>query len=285
MGAGPSAVVAAPPAGAARHGLVLSAVRPTDPDNRWTNGITYEPEGCYSGDLVDPCGSDEKDDPSPRATVEWEPYGVVATYRCSAMAANGKDWQGIVRRRLEAVRSFQIERELWTGDLATANSWPNRFLADVDNVDILTESAGVGLTHGLACLTQYLAETNGGQQGMIHATAQTVTHWDSLGLLRKEGARLYNWRDDIVVGGSGYDGSDPDGNNAVTGDVWAYATDLVEVRLADVMVIGRPDDPSFVDRTLNTARIRAEQLALASWEGCRHGGARLDLTTCGVGGS
>lgn len=285
MGAGPATVIAAPPAGAARVGLNASAGHPNDGDDRWMNGFTYEPEGCYNGVIVDPCG-DDKDNPAPPTVVTWEPYGIVATYRCSALAAGGKDWQGIARRRLEAVRSFRLEHELWTGDLATAAGWDNLFLADVTRVDIITESAGVGLTHGLACLTQYLAETNGGQQGMIHATPQVVTHWAGLGLLRRDGARLYTLaRDDIVVAGSGYTGGDPDGNDASDGDVWAYATDLVDVRLGPVEIIGRPDDPSFIDRTLNTARIRAEQLAIASWEGCRHGGVRLDVETCNVGGS
>lgn len=287
MGAGPRAVVGAPPAGAARVGLVASAARPADPPGtRWQNGIRYEPEGCDSGTIDNPCDSDNLGSgAAPNAESTWEPYTVVATYRCSALAAPGKDWEGIVRRRLEAVREFQISREFWTGDEAAAEGFPNRFLADVANVDIVTETGAVTLENGLACLDQYLAERNGGQQGMIHATAQVVALWWGLQLLRKEGNRLFTANDTIVVPGRGYTGGDPDGNDAATGDVWAYATDMVDVRLDDVVVIGRPDDPSFIDRTNNTAVIRAEQLALASWEGCRHAGARLNVTVCGIGGS
>lgn len=284
MGTGPRAVVGAPPAGAPRVGLVASAARPNDPPGtRWQAGIKYEPEGCDSGGIDNPCDSEELGAAAAaNAEVNWEPYVVYADYRCSAMGFNGKDWDAIARRRLEAAREFQISRELWTGDEAAAEGFPNRFLADVANVDILTESGAVALTHGLACLDQYLAERNGGQQGMIHATAQVVTHWLGLGLLRREGNRIFTVNDTIVVPGRGYTGGDPDGNDAASGDVWAYATDMVELRL-DTVIVNDPIETA--DRNVNTISVRAEQLALASWEGCRHAGVRLDVTVCGIGGS
>lgn len=288
MAAGPAAVVMAPPAGAPRVGLVASALRPDDGSARWQNGITYQPEGCDSGFIDDPCDSDAKPESTPNAPITWVPYTIGYEYRCSAMAAEGRDWDAIVRRGLESVREFRVSNELWTGDEMGHSPGDltdgNRFLADVDTVDILTPTP-VSVVDGLACLEQYLAETNGGQQGMVHAMAQVVSLWDEAGMLRREGPRVFTVNDSIVVPGRGYTGGDPDGNAPSSGDIWAYATDLVDVRLDTVVVIGSPDDPSFIDRSDNAAVIRAEQLALASWEGCRHAGVRLDVDLCGIGGS
>lgn len=294
MAGGPRQVTTAPPASAPRVGLLSSAIRPDDGDDRWANGIAYEPENCYSGAIDNPCDSDEKDSPAPNAEVDWKPYTVYATYRCTALVARGKDWDGIVRRRLAATEGWQIEQELWSGFEAVAEGWPNHFLAMNPWVNILTEEGPVGLTHGLACLEQYLAENNGGQQGMIHATRQVVTHWQALNLIRREGQRLFTVHDNIVVPGGGYEGGPPGpvagaGGIAGTGNVWAYATDLVEVRLSPVKVFGSPDEPwqwdMTGDGTSNTAVIRAERMALASWELCRHAGVRLDVTVCGMTGS
>lgn len=281
--------VNSPPAGAPRVGLIVSA-RTTfagETDEMWANGITYEPE-CVpdSGGVLDLCDPASKDDPAPNDVVEWDAYAVQIGYRCSTFGYRGKDWRALARRRLLADEERQISRELWRGDLAQAGGYPNRWLADVANVDILTEGGPVALTHGLACLEQYLADCNGGQQGMIHATRQVVTHWQGLGLLRREGNLLLTAVDTIVVPGAGYDGSDPDGNDATTGDVWAYATGIVDVRRGEIVVLGDPNsNPEQVNRTTNTIRVFAERPALASWDGCCHGGVMLDVTVCGIGGS
>lgn len=290
MGAGPRREVEAPRASAPRVGLLQSAVRTTQPDSVWENGIAYDPEGCGGVTTpFDPCDQTHTfpDGERPDDTVEWEPYAVWESERCTGIAHDRTRLDRTrerVRRKLTSTEGFQVERELWTGEVATAAAFPNRFLADVSNVDILTEAGAVGLTHGLACLSQYLAENNGGQQGMIHATPQVVTHWAGLDLLRVEGARLLTIaRGDVVVPGAGYTGSDPDGLGPEDGDVWAYATDMVEVRLGERIETGA--DPVQIDRPNNVVDVRASRLALASWQGCRHAGARLDIVTCGIGGS
>lgn len=283
---GPAAVVPAPPAAAPRVGLLVSARQPTDDDDRWVSGFTYDPELCGTGYITSVCDPDASDrdlDASPTDVV-WEPYVVGGGIVCSTFGWRGRDWQAQARRALEAVAEYQISHELWTGTQATAEGFANRFLADVAAVDILTESGPVGLTHGLACLEQYLSDTLAGRRGMIHATRQTITHWQGLGLVRREGNLLLTVHDTFVVPGAGYDGSTPDGAPATSGDVWAYATDIVDVRRSTAEIIGGPDATG-VDRSVNTTEVRAEQAAVASWEGCAHGGVRLDQVVCGIGGS
>ena len=77
--------------------------------------------------------------------------------------------------------------------------------------------------------------------------------------------------DHILVAGTGYDGSDPDLNSAA-GEVWLYGTSPVEVRLSDIFLI--PDNErESLNRITNTIEIRAERLAMASF----------DYTVCHVG--
>lgn len=148
-------------------------------------------------------------------------------------------------------------------------------------MDILSESGPVGLVHGLACLEQYLASNNGGQQGMIHATPQVVTHWASFRLLRREGNRILTFHDTIIVPSPGYSGNNPNGSIA-DDDVWAYATDMITVRLGEVQTFDLEDT---VDRDNNTIQTIAQRRALADWQRCRHGGIRLAVDLCDIGGS
>ena len=125
---------------------------------------------------------------------------------------------------------------------------------------------------------------------MIHATPQVVTHWMGLDLLYRQGSViLTRARDDIVVGGNGYTGGNPDGDDPTDGDVWAYATDIVEVREGETDpegIGGTAGKPiQWIDPTTNRIVIRSQKRALASWEGCRLGAVRLDVTVCSVGGS
>lgn len=286
MSGGPRAVVQAPDVDTPRVGLLASALPPPDgEDDRWANGFTYDPDFCGDGYITDPCspGADDRATDTVGTAIVWEPFVVGAAIECSAMSYRSGDWEARVLRACRSVTEFQVSQELWTGDQAKISGWANRFLADVANVDILTEDGATGLTHGLACLQQYLTETNHGRRGMIHATRQVITHWASLNLIRPEGARLVDWFGNVIVPGAGYDGSNPDGAAASDGDVWAYATGMVTVRTTEPEVSGDP--VAQIDRDVNTLIVYAERLAAASWDGCAHGGVRLDVTVCDVGGS
>ena len=275
-----------------RIGLLASGRTPDDGDNRWQGGFAYTPERTCDDPqiVVDPCSITEGDyDPFPFAPEEvWEPYGVHATVQCSTLGSVSRDDEALARRRLLASEQRQIERELWRGDRARTSGWTgNRFLAS-STADVLSPAdTGVALTHGLACLEEYLADTLDGAVGMIHATRQVVTHWRGLDLVRREGNLLLTAFDTRVVPGSGgYDGSGPapDADSApvaaATGDVWAYATEQVDVRLGEIQIVG-PD----VDRSVNTRLVRAQRFAVASWDGCAHGAVQLDVTTCEPVGS
>lgn len=287
MSTGPRTPVSPLPAGAPMVGLLKSAVLAGNDDGRWQNGLAYEPEGCVTGQTLDPCEPADILAPEKPATVEWEPYVISVSEECSTFS-DITDRGARVRRLMSSMEESLIAHELWTGDLASGaflpdgtTPWPNSWLSKFGDYDDLSETGPVAHVHALACLQQYLADNNGGQQGMIHATSQTITHWESFRLLRREGNRILTMQDNIVVPSPGYPGTDHQGNIG-DGNIWAFATDMVRVWLGPVQTFDRDD---MIDRRNNTIVAVASRFALAEWQRCRHAGIQLDQQVCAAGGS
>lgn len=289
--------VAAIPANAPNNGLLATSpyvIRDTSPQEWMAGGITYRPEGCQEGTPEIPCVDDADNDfsttPStPPDSVSWKPFDLTVSEPCTTFgnATAGGEVDPDLRARAERLLSMDTERqigdELWTGTLAQRAivgdaDFPNIWLADVANVDILTESGPVTLTHGLACLQEYLNTHNGGQPGMIHTTAQVATHWESFRLLRREGNKLLTLQDNLVVTSPGYTGSSPDGTVG-SNNIWAYATDMVRIYLGPIRT------NLVMDRLQNDLEVKAQRPAIAEWQRCRHAGVRLAVEACDTGGS
>lgn len=287
-------------------GLLASALSPPDSeDERWVNGFAFQALDCIPGGRFDPCAEDlNLVIPDNADSPDYVPFAVWAGYKCSPWDPVF-DWARAVTDALLAIEEEQIAAELWRGDIARAEAHPNRYLTDVDS-DNLSSSA-LAANDALACLEQYLAQCNGGQQGMIHASRQLITLWHFGGALRREGRRIYTIHDTVVVPGTGYDGSGPAEGaepEPAGSTQWAYATGPVTVRrepLRDVevdvpdigggratitvpQVIGGPNWEG-IDRATNTTEARAERRAAATWSGCCHAAVEVDVAACGIGGS
>ena len=131
---------------------------------------------------------------------------------------------------------------------------------------------------------------------MIHASRQIVTLWANAALVRVEGGVVQTINGTIVVPGGGYDGSGPalaDGqppSDAGQGAIWAYATDLVQVRLGPVQTSPPTDQledmlRSALNRDVNTVTVLAMRTAGVWWDGCCQFAAEIDADACGIGGS
>lgn len=289
MSGGPLAVIPSGLATRPRTSLLTSGVPVIEGEqSRWENGVTFTPDACGTGGIVDPCVTSAKAPDALPAAVEFEPFGVWTGVTCSTFGFQARDYQGQARRQLAAFQSRYIEREFWRGDQARTSAWPNRYLTHLDN-DVLTAGATTP-RQALACLEQALFECGFGQRGVIHATPQVVTEWAAENLVRREGGIILTVLDTIVVAGSGYDGSGPQvaaGGAPVAaadGSVWAYATGMVEVRLSDVEVL-TPSLREATDRSANTVTVIAERLAAVTFDQCCHFAAEMDLTVCDVGGA
>lgn len=292
MGIGPRTVVDPVPLEPPSVGsLVGSALDPIaegrdEQDGDWQNGFEYLPEACGEGRVADPCDYDSLTHDPVDTVVEVEPWVVEKGLDCSALSfGNSRDRLAErARRALVACESALIANEFWTGTQAQESAWPNRRLASPES-DVLTAGATTP-TDALACLEEGLRSLDGGRcgnRGMIHATANTVTHWTSLNLVRREGGLLLTTLGTIVIADAGYDGSGPDGQAAEDGSIWAYATDLVEVRRGPIDIVPSDLDHA-VDRDLNTVEVAAKRIAAASWDGCSHFAVEIDLDVCDFAG-
>lgn len=278
MGAGPRDLIEASRATPPRVGLLATLGIAAGQDGEWGNGIVVEPEACESVGTFDPCDPGTLSFSGGTAdNVEADAIAIYGFDSCSALD-NGRDREGRARRALAKCASSQIANELWRGDLTRAQGWSNRYLAS-DPSDKLGES--LPALDALACLEQSLAECSCGERGMIHATRQVVTHWVSANLVRREAGLLVTEMDTIVVPDAGYDGSGPGASPVAptNGNVWAYATGMVQVRLGQVSFEDQ------VDRSVNDRVVVAKQLAVVWWEGCCHSAVSIDVDLCGIGGS
>lgn len=282
MGNGPRSAVVAPPALPPRVGLYASAPVSNETGDRWELGFTYLPESCGTGGVADPCDNATKTIDANPTTVEFDPFVVWAGDKCSSFGFDAHDFPGRARRLLEACESFQVAHELWTGDLAQAQGFPNAFLASTASDEV--SSSAVTPIIALSCLEQGLAECACGERGMIHATRQIVSIWSQNQMLRREGGLTLTINDTIVVADAGYDGSAPDGSPAADGSIWAYATGMVTVRHGPVDVVPGSFAEA-LDRSVNTIEFRAERLAAATFDPCCHLAVEIDADLCTIGGS
>lgn len=295
MGAGPANDVgarrraASPPP----YGLIALARDPNEPDERWGNGFRWQPEDCGGDlDVLDPCGSVAKAEQAAAAEVSWEPVAIIAEDRCAPFGFGDRERVARARRKLLAGQERALADELWRGTRSRAAGFGNRYLAH-DDSDVLTDGA-TSVASGIACLDQGLSEGHG-SQGMIHLTPQVLTLAVGENMLVREGGVWLSPNGHVVVASPGYDGSgppnDPDGvpTAAADGSVWAYATDLIDVRLGAVTVTPPEAAEGAVawqgmDRDVNTVVTRAERLAAAAWDLCRHFAVELDVVLCDIAG-
>lgn len=289
MALAPTALVQAAPASPPRVGLIATVLGAsglgdgsTSTDGRWEAGFGYLPEACAASGVLDPCSPGsltiDADDTPPNAT--YSPVLLWAGDTCSTFD-RPRDWQGRARRLLKACQSKQLAAELWNGTRAkTMGEVGNNWLAS--NEANTVTNGPLAEVNALACLEDALAACSCGRS-MIHCTPGTAIQWKSHGLIERvpaSGGFVYvTPQDTLVVADAGYDGSSPDGNPAVPGSVWAYGTSLVDVRLGAIAIFPR-DDVGAVNRSLNNFAYRAERLAAATWDGCCHVAAELDIDPC-----
>lgn len=297
----PRMVVQAPSVLAPAVGL-LQTVRPvvhgsTPDEMRWEGGLTFLPNGCVTAHVAsNQCSTgphDDKPADTLPAIVQYDPYIVWTGAKCTTLQGVGRnELEPRMRTALELTQGVSIENELWTGAQAIADGSPNLYLAggSPNFVDLSPLGSDVSPgAYGLAALQEFIANCSPSGRGMIHATANVVTMWQSKMIVRNENGLILDLYGNWIVAGNGYDGSDPDGNIDATGETaYAYATGLVDVHLSQITSLPDPDRLiEAVRRSDNTVEWRAERVAAAVFDGCCHAGVRVGIceTTCQPVGS
>jgi hypothetical protein len=279
----PRQEIPAPPS-AARSINLRTTARIVEDSFRWENGIKFRPEPCGPGESLDPLCADPEDEGgkdagTPPSIVEFDPFGFSLPDSCAYALNEGlyEELSGRARRALEAQTSHMIEEALWTGvvdgiDFTIAH--PNRPLiaAPVQGTPAPPVSA-------LAQMDELLSNALGGRKGMIHVPAPLFHQFAFYGLIRERGPIWETVTGNVVVPGTGYTGTDPDGDTDPNA-TWIYGTSPVELRLSQVEIVPGSIDAA-IDHANNEIVVRAERLALAYWDLCAHVGVPVCTTDPG----
>lgn len=278
-------LIEAPPARPPAYGIIATGEVADDQALRLQAGTKWAPEGCAGGGRVtaELCGGGALGAvPANPGIVESDPFLVWGGDVCSAFGFAARDYAGRARRNLDAVESYELANELWTGSLGLVQ----RPLAD-GAADTVTTTAEDAVT-GLACLEGAGLELGKGRRGMVHVTTQLLTHLMAAQAVRLNGNVWVTAMGNLVMADAGYEGTGPNGEPADTSQ-WGYFTSWIRFRRGPVEVV--PGDVSdarrmaeALDRGVNTVTVYAERLVTWEWDECVHVAAEFDVPACAVGG-
>ena len=255
--------------------LLASALTPDGP--RWHGGIEYRPELDNLTQSWEMTGGEDKTIASPPDNVQFDPYAIWQGSAEFPASSRYEEEARRVRDGLDVQTSYMIEQILWTNQVDGVDfgiAHPNVALADTSAASLVTPNgiSSVGIVTGMHDMLEALNLYLGGARGMVHVPQTLVPFLEFYGLLVRQGNILQiSGTDHILVAGTGYTGSDPSLNSAA-GEVWMYGTSPVEVRLSDIYM-NPGSEREALNRISNTLEIRAERLAMASF----------DFSTCHVG--
>lgn len=262
-------------------GLLASASQVTgaegEPDDAWSFGFRWRPNRSFVGGWFDPCdGFDETDEgPIDRSHVHVRPVGYYVEDVCG-MTPPGPN-EADVRAYAEAVASYKVAHELWTGEATTAHPYEiGTSEAEFTNAHLASstaETVGTGLPvrTAIGLLEQRARAASGGQAVMIHVPIAAVAALDGL---RRVGNLLLTQTDGIVVADAGYPGTGPAGEAATDTTMWAYATGPVGYRLGPITVPGIVDS---LDRSTNRRVVRADRMFAVAFDPAVHYAASITL--------
>jgi hypothetical protein len=208
-----SAFKAQPPAAA---NLLASALVPATTDRRWMEGFGFRGELCPELQVFGPCAEPDMPDADASRPVYVQPTGYRVHDTCSTLE-RGFD-PSRVRRIAEAVASYVVARELWTGagtqadpfvQAAPDGATVNPYLAD-DNAEVIPDSGSTAVSgelDALGVLEQVAKDRTKGQQVFLHLPIRLITHLGPQ--LRRVGNEIRTHTDAIVVADAGYPGVGP----------------------------------------------------------------------------
>ena len=262
------------------YGLWDTVQHPAANGPHWQQGITWI-ERCPVGDTTyDECTSvtgtgAPPEPPAKTANVDQTfrgalPFTVYAEFECSPVGI--PEAESIASDALDRVEQQQVEAAFWTGSAGGQQVVFPHLAADTEVLDgdiVLQPVAspvvtGADVAHALGELEQELADCYSGQ-GLIHVPQSALPTLKAWNLATVVDGRLVTPAGNLIVAGTGYTGSAPDGTAAADGTAWIYATGAAWGYRSDPYVSRLRDS---LDRTSNTIRMLAERTYLIGFECC-----------------
>jgi hypothetical protein len=264
---GSKQAIAAPPATPPRYSLLFVANQIQNGDD-WMQGVRWAPEQTLGGGVLalDCFGSTDSMTPDTNSGwAEAEPFSVWAEDHCSTFGFLARDYEARALRQLEAMQSFQVAHEFWTGDLAQSASLDNHWLTE--DPKILTSTA-LAPAEALAIVDMGLGQMLGGRRGMIHVSMQVLDELAVNDAITLNGQLWLSPAGTPIVADAGYPGDEPDAGDA-DAHQWIYGTSMVQYRLGEVMLVPGTLDEARAQataRATNLTTVFAQRLVLLQWD-------------------
>jgi hypothetical protein len=268
----------------AKFGLLTSEtlVTPEGKESDWTSGVTIESLTCsVDSRVIEICDPSHVSDVS-TAGIRYSqavPFFIETEFECSTFGFGKNDYFEKAIRGLELCQGKDIEREFWTGALAKQDTGipanPNRYLASMSAQAVAASGTPLRPAPGLALLEKALGDCGCGTQGYIHATRDVASSLRKY--VKPDGDQLITNLGTVLVAGTGYTGSGPNGA-APTGSLrWMYATGQPSVGLGKVEPVPNTRSEA-INTAVNTVNVKAQRPAFATWDGCCHYAVLVDLS-------
>jgi hypothetical protein len=206
--------------------------------------------------MRDGCSEDDPFDPDLdmfcHDIITFRDVEVYGVYDHSTFGLGAVDPYAAARANLDACITAQLEAQLWGisdgGGGATDPAGVGSPVI-VDSTGMIVVSGGP-FEPGDA-LERLIGAVGGGEGcdcgfvHYIHASPRLVSAWlnGSEGLTKMEGRVLYTFNNHVIIAGSGYPGTAPDGEDPGVDIEWAYATSPVGLYLSRYFNVGEPVEP------------------------------------------
>jgi hypothetical protein len=236
-----------------------------DYDERWIRGFSYEFESNPTVNLLDETGASAElifDGTVAERYQDYKPFFIEVEDFTSTFGLPGEDRMAQVKEQLEAATQKAVERELWDGPVATADTNGNNFLTKTSASTVVAAGAHPA-DKALFHLEQALANSPVGAKGVIHMTRDVASILGSRLVYvstneGKSGRAMTRLGTDVVIG-SGYTGNGPISTANATASAtnrWMFATGPLDIHLGKVEVIN-DNLAQGVDASINDMRIKA----------------------------
>ena len=237
--------VSAPAIRTPKHNLVSSGHLITVGQDKWENGITFMPRGCYQVDgTCAVCGPMTKEEMQEcHEMPEFNPY--ILDLGISLYAPDQEEVNGFAEDDLEAGTSSRLESLIWSG------------CAGDDN-PLLSDGTSLGsATTPLLAMGRMISELisatgHGGAMGTIHMSPYVAVQLSEHLYLGEGGVLRTKVGDHLVIAGN-------------------YPRTLIAGHVGDIDVyLGDPFRSAGKERMmrLNLTEFRWERMAVAAWNPC-----------------
>lgn len=209
----------------------------------------------------------EKTLPDGPPLVTGDPFTVYSGVACQALGLQNA--AGRARQRLLLTEQWQVERHVWTQQLAA------------DGTHVLTppgesDPKAVPLDVGIADLEEVLTSWYGGI-GTIHLPRDVAVIARTRELIRQDGPTLRTVFDTPVAAGGGYDHTGPPGApKPQDGVSWIYATGVVTARRGEI-TIPATERTGALDPATNQVTVVAERTYVVTVD-CLRVGVLVNVT-------